>query len=273
LAGIKASKIFGGFAMKSHAMKGHAMKRLGMKMEIPPSIVMAFSTLKVFLACIALAIGLVVFSLAVFSHTAAAAQALPELSPEGLRLVPNTKAAAVYKRDGADFSGYDKVAILDCSVGFRKNWKRDQNRASPFNVDDSDITRIKTELASEFKKIFIKELTAKGTQVVSEAGTGVLILRPAIFNLDITAPDTMEAGRTRNFSASAGQMTLFLEIYDSVTGDLLARVLDPQESSDYGFIRVRNSVTNRADADRILKQWATTLGSYLERARGGVAAQ
>ncbi len=203
--------------------------------------------------------------------TADAASKLPEVSPEGLMLVPNTKAAAVYMREGAEFGGYDKVAILDCYVAFRKNWKRDQNTSTSFRISDEDMTHIKTELAEEFKKVFSESLTAKGMKVVNAAGTGVLILRPSIVNLDITAPDTMDPGRSRSFSASAGQMTLFLELYDGVTGDLLARVLDPQQATDYGYIRVRNSVTNRSDADRILKRWADTLGSYLERARSGNA--
>lgn len=200
-----------------------------------------------------------------------AASKLPDVSPEGLRLMPNTKAAAVYMRDGAEFGGYDKVAIIDCYVAFKKDWKREQNSSRTFRIDDEDMTRIKTELAEEFKKVFSESLSAKGMKVVNAAGPGVLILRPSIINLDITAPDTMQPGMSRSFSASAGQMTLFLELYDGVTGDLLARVLDPQQATDYGYIRVRNSVTNRSDADRILKRWADTLGSYLERARSGNA--
>lgn len=205
-------------------------------------------------------------------NVASAATKLPEVSSDGLLLMPNTKMAAVYMREGADFSGYDKVAILDCQVSFRKNWKRDQNSAKAFRVDDKDIARIKTELAEEFKKVFTESLTAKGITVVSAADTGVLILRPGIINLDIAAPDTMEAGRTRSFSASAGQMTLFLELYDGVTGDLIARAVDPQQATDYGHVRIRNSVTNRADADRILKRWADTLGTFLERARASGAS-
>jgi hypothetical protein len=196
------------------------------------------------------------------------AASLPDMTPDGLKLLPDTKMAVVYAREGESFGSYDKVAILDCYVAFRKNWKRDQNStADPFKVKDSDITRIRTQLAEEFKKVFAAELTAKGTTVVSEAGTNVLVLRPAIVNLDVAAPDTMDAGRQRSFSTSAGSMTLYLELYDGVSGELLARVIDPQQIEDYGYMRIRNSVTNRADADRVLKRWAVTAASYLQRAR------
>lgn len=213
------------------------------------------------------------FGLLAFTTSAEAAKKLPEESPEGLKLVPKTKVSAVYLRDGVSFAGYTKVAILDCYVAFKKNWKRDQNEGpNPFKVSDSDITRIKTELADEFKKVWTKELTAKGQTVVTTTGPDVLILRPAIIDLDVGAPATMEPGITHTFSASAGQATLFLELYDSVTSELLARIYDAETVDDMGFISVRNSVTNRADADRMLKKWADLLGTHLQDARATTAA-
>lgn len=196
----------------------------------------------------------------------AAKKDLPEVSPEGLKLVPKTKVSAVYLRDGATFGGYDKIMIIDCYVAFRKNWQRDQNSSSAFRVSDEDMTRIKTELAEEFKKVFTAQLTAKGESVVTTPGSGVLVLRPAIVNLDVTAPDIQTAGRTRTFSASAGQATLFLELYDAVTSELLARAIDVEEA-DRGFVTVSNGATNRAEAQRILKKWADLLGTYLQNAR------
>ncbi|MBL8349914.1 MAG: DUF3313 family protein [Burkholderiaceae bacterium] len=198
----------------------------------------------------------------------AAQTKLPDTTPEGLKLVPNAKVSAVYLRDGADFSGYDKVAILDCYVAFRKDWKRDQNQgANPFRVSDSDMAKIKTQLADEFKKVFARELTAKGQTMVTAAGPGVLILRPAIINLDVVAPDTMKPG-SRTFSTSAGQATLLLELYDSVTSELLARVYDTESIGESNFIQVQNGVTNRAEADQVLTKWARQLAAYLEHARG-----
>lgn len=217
---------------------------------------------KVVLCCITF-----VFGAFAFSHVYGAASNLPEVTPEGLKLVPNTKVSAVYLRDGADFSGYDKFKILDCYVAFRKNWKRDHNDGSLLVVSDSDMTRIKTQLADEFKKVFIRELTAKGQTLATGDGKGVLILRPAIINLDVTAPDTMSVSPSRSFSASAGQATLFLELYDSVTGELLARAYDAKLAGESGYIGVRNGMTNRADADQVLTKWATILGTFLENAR------
>jgi hypothetical protein len=107
--------------------------------------------------------------------------------------------------------------------------------------------------------------------VVSTDGSGVLILRPAIVNLDIAAPDTMSAGRSTTFTDATGQATLFLELYDGVTNELLARVLDVEQAGTEGSFYIRNGVTNRADAQRMLAKWANLLGAYLENARASVA--
>ena len=126
---------------------------------------------------------------------------------------------------------YDRVAILDCYVAFRKNWERDyNNEAMGLNqrITQKDIDRIKQQLADEFRKVFTKELQDKGYQVVDDAAADVLIVRPAIIDLDITAPDTMSPGMEVTLVASAGEMTLYMELYDSLSSELLARVIDPE---------------------------------------------
>ncbi|HSI53954.1 MAG: DUF3313 family protein [Ramlibacter sp.] len=197
------------------------------------------------------------------------AQAQPAaVSPEGLKLVPNAKVQVLYLREGADFSGYDKFAILEAYVAFRKNWKRDQNSgsASAMRVTDSDMMRIKEGLAKQFKAVFVRELTAKGQKHVTAAGPGVLILRPALVNLDITAPDTMTA-RSNTYSVSTGKVTLILEVYDSVSSELLARVVDTGVATD-SIMMSRNGMSNKADSEAILKKWAVMLANGLAQARG-----
>ena len=74
---------------------------------------------------------------------------------------------------------------------------------------------MKTGLAAEFKKVFTEELQDKGGyQVVETAGPDVLVLRPALVNVEVNAPDIMSAGVNATVVRSAGQMTLFLELWD-----------------------------------------------------------
>lgn len=210
----------------------------------------------------------------IFATSLAADTALPEVSHDGLHLMKDTKLRAVYMKPGADLKSYDKVALLAAYVAFNKNWKRQQNEEAmdlSDMISDQDMNRIRTDLATEFNKVFTDVLTKAGHQMVTTGGTGVLIVRPAIVNLEVTAPDTMSAGMQQSFSASAGQMTLYMELLDGKTGDIIARIIDP-EAAGGPFAEVRNSVTNLAAADEVLRRWATILSNHLGEATSAASA-
>jgi hypothetical protein len=202
--------------------------------------------------------------------TAVGAKDYPKETPEGLVLQKAKVADAVYVRPGVDFSVYNRVAILECPVAFRKDWERDQQRKSSARVSSKDMEDIKAGLSTEFRKVFVEELQDKGGyQVVETGGDDVLVIRPAIINLDVTAPDTMTAGRSYTLSESAGEMTLYIELYDSVTGQLLAKAIDRRSDPGMGgTIQWRNGVTNKADADRMLRRWAKALRERLDEVHG-----
>ena len=190
----------------------------------------------------------------------------PKVSHDGLHLMPDTQLRAVYMKPGADLSQYDKIALLDAYVAFKKNWKREHNEDEPFEmrVSDKDMKEIRERVAKEFAKEFTKVLSTEGGhQVVTGAGDGVLILRPAIVNLDVTAPDIMTAGMSETVVASAGSMTLYLELYDGKTQAIIARIIDPEAADNVGIAQVANRVTNTADFDRVLRRWAEILNKHL----------
>ncbi len=198
----------------------------------------------------------------------------PKVTSDGLNLVEGTKAAAVWVLDGADFSEYNRVMILDVGVGFKKNWRRDYNRdeiSLGSQVSKSDAEKIKQRVADEFKKVFTEELEKAGYDVadydVKLAEEDILVLRPAIVDLVVTAPDTNSAGRGRTFTASAGAMTLYLEFFDSVTSALLGRVVDRKADRGSSW-SMSSRVSNKADADRIFRKWAGQLIAKMDTVMG-----
>jgi hypothetical protein len=203
--------------------------------------------------------------------TAVAKDPPPQVSQDGLQLTKSTKSRLVYVKPGATFSQYDKFAILDCYVEFEKNWQKRYNDSQvglQGRVNDDDVQRMKTGLAAEFKKVFVKELQGKGGyQIVDKAGPDVLILRPALINVEVSAPDLMTAGIGATVVHSAGQMTLYLELWDSTTNTILARIMDAQ-ADDSPFAQQANRVTNVAAADDILQGWARELRQRLDLVRG-----
>jgi hypothetical protein len=216
-------------------------------------------------------------SLALASTPAAAAKdPPPEISPEGLQLKKSTRNRLVYVKPGATFAQYGRISILDPLVEFEKDWQKDYNRSQTGlagRVTDADVEKMKERLAAEFKKIFIAELQGDGGyQVVDVAGPDVLVLRPALLNVEVNAPDVMTAGIEHTVVRSAGQMTLYLELWDSTSNTLLARVMDAQADPD-SMAQMGGSVTNKAAADRILRKWAKELRERLDDVRGKPAGQ
>ncbi len=183
---------------------------------------------------------------------------------------------AVYLKPGATFDQYDRVAILDSYVEFAKDWQRDYNNnvaGLQGRVSTQDMDRTKAAVAAAFKKVFTEELQTKGGyQVVDTAAPDVLVLRPAIINLMVTAPDLMTTNINRTFVASAGQMTLYLELWDSATNTILARIMDAQADRGMGgMAEVASGPSNQAAANRILKRWAEKLRKHLDAAKGKTA--
>ncbi|MGI9330374.1 MAG: DUF3313 family protein [Gammaproteobacteria bacterium] len=197
-------------------------------------------------------------------------------SHDGLKLVKKNRSTELYIRPGVSLAQYKRIAILDCPVAFRKNWERDQNNevVDPMNrVDKKDMDRIKSELSKEFRRIFTRELQEKGGYtVVDTGGEDVLILRPAIINLDVTAPDKMTPGMSETFTASALSMTLYLELYDSVSSQILARYIHADGDRE-GMVQISNRVTNKAAADRVLTRWADRLRKGLDDAHKETGSQ
>lgn len=195
----------------------------------------------------------------------AAKQELPDIDSDGLHLVKDSKVRVAYAKPGASLSNYTKVALLDCFVEFKKDWARDYNLDQiglEGRVSNKDVEEIKQKLADEFREVFTEELTKSGHEVVDVAGPDVLLLRPAIINLDVNAPDIMRSGRSSTWVESAGEMTLYMEFYDSATNELIARVVDPREADNTTMSR-SSSVSNKAEADYIIRRWAKLLIDHL----------
>lgn len=202
----------------------------------------------------------------------AAKEELPESTADGLVLQKDTEAFAVYAKPGASLQEYKRVKLVDAYVAFKKNWQRDYNRTRAGlgeDVRDKDIERIKASVAEEFSRVFTDVLTEGGYEVTDETGPDVLLVRPAIINLDITAPDLNTPGMHATIISSAGSLSLYVELYDSMTSDKIAMALDNKADRErHGFGIRANKTTNKQALDRALRQWAGQLVDTLDEAHG-----
>ncbi len=189
---------------------------------------------------------------------------------DGLVRLPDTRLNAVFVKPDAEIPAYRNIWLKPAQVSFARNFEANRGGRTSLNrVDASDLAAIQSGIAAMLDEIFREELTTGGYQFVDEAGPDTLIVVPAIVDLVVTAPDTMTAGRSRTYAANSGRMTLVLELRDSLTGEILARVVDTRSGRGSGMMTVTNRVTNTADARRAIRTWAQALRGGLDSLHKG----
>ena len=194
----------------------------------------------------------------------------PEVSEDGLSLVADDRFDTVYRLPNSDLGDYGSLVMAPCTVSFRDHWMRDQNRSRPATgnrVSQDDVDRITTALGEDCDTWFRETLSAEPAYPIIDpdaSAQGALVVAPAIIKLDVNAPDVRGPGMVQNYTTSAGEMTLSLELRDGDTGTVLARIIDRQEDPDDLWMEWTTSVSNRADARRILRRWSERLRSYMD---------
>ena len=210
------------------------------------------------------------------ASTLAAASALAATNPideistaDGLTKINVKGYDLAYVRKGESIAPYTKIMLDPVEVAFHKNW--DPTRpGSHLKLGKNERESIRTGVGKVVQEEF--ENTLKGSyQLTSEPGPDVMRVRAKVLNLIANAPDTRQAG-VHTLTLSSGEMTLLMEVYDSETGAILARVVDRREGRNTGQWQVSNSVSSTGDAKAIAGRWAKILRDGLDKARGNPEA-
>ncbi len=192
----------------------------------------------------------------------------PAVTVDGLHLLKDTKMARVYAKPGVDLSGYQRIYLVKPQVAFVKDWQKTQNRIPNHTITPDDIQRIKLGLADLFMETFKQELQDNGGyDVVEEIADDVLVVQPAIIDLNIFAPYTPRNRNDRSAMASVGTMTLYMELLDSVTGDKLVMTIDNKYDRSMTSTFRSNKDRNETAAREMLGEWAELLRLALDEAR------
>ena len=201
-------------------------------------------------------------------------EAPPEISHDGLHKVAKPKNSDLaYLRPGVDFSEYNTIKILEPYIAFNKNWQDNYNSGQPgtSKVSSRDMERMIARGKELFTKEFEKVLEKKGYPVVTEIGEDTLIVRPAIINLEVNAPDPNNTNGTWNkiYTDGAGFATFYVEFFDGPSSQILGRAVDSKGNGDDGMSwRIaRTRSTNTNDARNAFNDWATAIANGLDNAK------
>jgi hypothetical protein len=193
-----------------------------------------------------------------------AASKPPEVTEDGLQLKKVKGIDIVYVRPGATLAPYKRIMLDPVQVAFSKDWDPEKT-GSRMKLSAEEREKIRTGLAKLTETTFKEELEKKGGYpVVTESGPDVLRVSSALIDVYVNAPDTMEPGRSRTYTMSAGRATLIAELRDSETGAILARIADARETRNDTFMRMSSSVENSAEARAMVSNWARILRARLD---------
>ncbi len=192
----------------------------------------------------------------------------PPPDMDGLVLQPSKGLDAVYLRPGTNFKDFGNIVLQPVKVEFDKNW--DPNSSQPDvsrRLSEQDVQKIKDEMASEFRSIFVNELESSGYPVIEVAGTDSLVTTATLTDVYINAPDKLAPGRSQTYTKESGRMTLLMELHDGASGLLIGRIVDRTVGDNFDRLEVTNGVTNSADFRRAVADWAVRLRKGLDSLR------
>lgn len=197
-----------------------------------------------------------------------------DVTNDGLTVIESSGFTEMQIKGGVTWAEYTKYQISPVEVSFRKNWKRDFNRAQKSlagQVTDDDMVRIKESMGKIVFEEFDKALQEKGgLKKADQADSNTLLFRPRIINLDVYAPDVQNSSViSRSYIRQAGRATLFLEVHDAVSGEIIGRWIDTREDPDRGYFDWANRITNSERARLVVNLWARRLIEGLENLKAG----
>jgi hypothetical protein len=197
-----------------------------------------------------------------------------DITTDGLTIMQSSRFTETEIKKGINWSGYTKYQIAPVEVSFRKDWKNDYNRdqkSLSLRVTDKDMARIRKTMGKIIREELDRALQKKGNLTESDkADANTLLFKPRIINLDIYAPDIESSPYpNRSYVRQVGKATLFLEAYDSVSGEILGRWVDTREDPDRGYFDWANRITNNERMRLIMRRWADRLVEGLDHLEAG----
>ena len=207
--------------------------------------------------------GAVLADASIAAAQSSASAALPDA--QGMVKVRSSTFDNVFVQPGANFRGYTRIMIDPTQAAMADNWLRYMNTpplAIMRRTTAQDAEQIVNQARNGFASNLSGAITRAGYEIVSTPGPDVLRLSPSITNLSVNAPASLtNAPLTRVYTFNAGDATLGLEVRDSMSGELLARVVDHriagQRNPTRSNARFTSTATNRFDFGNMFDDWSS----------------
>jgi hypothetical protein len=188
-----------------------------------------------------------------------------EITDDGLVRVPSRSVGGVYRAPEASFIQYRRIILEPPSIGFIKDWREKHPE-----VTQKEFERIRAESVKLFRDEFAREFVKRGPYTFADdPAPDVLLVIPAIEELDIVAPDAAVEPGTRTYVNRQVSMKVSGDFRDALTGKVVGRVTMYQPAERYAFneMRIANRVTSAHEQRDIYARWSRLVREALDVAK------
>lgn len=184
---------------------------------------------------------------------------------EGLREIKSQNWDRVEVRPNMVFTVYTGIMLGDVRIAYRTPDRSQQQ----FPFTDEQKARFQETLTNAY----ISELvTMKNAELVNSSGRDILLLSVRAINVTATVPPVSvgNVGRASIALQAIGEVTLVLELFDSRSGEILARAVDTQTVVGAAIAEDGDMVTDWEGAGQLSARWASTTRSRLDKLLGSL---
>jgi len=192
--------------------------------------------------------------------SAALAQTPVPASSDGLAMVGSTSFDEFYLRPKTDLSSYQKVIIEPAQVSLHKGWLKSINGTKDVTrwILPMEVRPIVDAANASMTGAVATAFRGRGYEITTTAGPGVLRLSPSVPDLWLNASAIEPYDPARYATGmDAGNATMILEARDSVSGALLARVVDRTTARQTFRLNQTTTTSNYFWFDTMFERWAT----------------
>lgn len=183
--------------------------------------------------------------------------------PDGLVKVESKAVDSLYIKPTTDLSAYTSLLLEDAQVNFRKG-AYDRHLGNKIKAQKA-IDKASHQLQTVFRDTFTKVIADKGQlNLVTTATQHTLRVIPKL--TDVYLAYLKEEEQTTNvkvYAKSAGEMTLELALHDAQSGELLARIVDKREATEWAHFMRQTKAGAKQQSKRMISRWANTLNDGL----------
>lgn len=185
---------------------------------------------------------------------------------DGLHRVEQAGFQRAWLKPGISFSGYESIWWRYRDIAYRHPPGRSRGPLFGSGGDNYSLSEgLNARLSEVLRESFEDELQRGGFRRASGKGPGTLEARVGLVDLIVHTPLDTLAGEDNIYVDSIGSVTVLIDLHDSVSGELIARIAERAGvATATGRPTQANAAAAIYETRRLARDWATRLRALLQ---------